>query len=99
MSLVKNEMDRNSELLEEENKKIQPLKDKKIENLSTLQKINLEIANLNEEEKRVKDLSAKLSGNIKVIQSDLEREKSISMDASLNEKRILEEKNLIYRKS
>ena len=47
MSLVKNEMDRNSELLEEENKKIQPLKDKKIENLSTLQKINLEIANLN----------------------------------------------------
>ena len=97
MSLVKNEMDRNSELLEEENKKIQPLKDKKIENLSTLQKINLEIANLNEEEKRVKDLSAKLSGNIKVIQSDLEREKSITLDASLNEKRILEEKNELLK--
>ncbi len=97
MSLVKNEMDRNSELLDEENKKIQPLKDKKIENLSTLQKINLEIANLNEEEKRVKDLSAKLSGNIKVIQSDLEREKSITLDASLNEKRILEEKNELLK--
>ena len=97
MSLVKNEMDRNSELLEEENKKIQPLKDKKIENLSTLQKINLEIANLNEEEKRVKDLSIKLSGNIKVIQSDLEREKSITLDASLNEKRILEEKNELLK--
>ena len=97
MSLVKNEMDRNSELLEEENKKIQPLKDKKIENLSTLQKINLEIANLNEEEKRVKDLSTKLSGNIKVIQSDLEREKSITLDASLNEKRILEEKNELLK--
>ena len=97
MSLVKNEMDRNSELLDEENKKIQPLKDKKIENLSTLQKINLEIANLNEEEKRVKDLSTKLSGNIKVIQSDLEREKSITLDASLNEKRILEEKNELLK--
>tara|TARA_Y100000817_G_scaffold181991_1_gene142267 strand:+ start:1209 stop:3788 length:2580 start_codon:yes stop_codon:yes gene_type:complete len=97
MSLVKNEMDHNSELLEEENKKIQPLKDKKIENLSTLQKINLEIANLNEEEKRVKDLSTKLSGNIKVIQSDLEREKSITLDASLNEKRILEEKNELLK--
>ena len=66
-------------MLEEENKKLQPLRDKKIENLSKLQKINLEIANLNEEEKRVKDLNIKLLNNIKVIQSDLEREKSISL--------------------
>jgi len=97
MSIVKTDMGHNNELIEEENKKLQPLRDKKIENLSTLQKINLEIANLNEEEKRVKDLSIKLLNNIKVIQSDLEREKSISLDASLNEKRILEEKNELLK--
>ena len=97
MSIVKTDMGHNNELIEEENKKLQPLRDKKIENLSTLQKINLEIANLNQEEKRVKDLSIKLLNNIKVIQSDLEREKSISLDASLNEKRILEEKNELLK--
>jgi len=97
MSSVKTDMGHNNELIEEENKKLQPLRDKKIENLSTLQKINLEIANLNEEEKRVKDLNIKLLNNIKVIQSDLEREKSISLDASLNEKRILEEKNELLK--
>tara|TARA_B100000700_G_scaffold258004_1_gene292070 strand:+ start:2175 stop:4754 length:2580 start_codon:yes stop_codon:yes gene_type:complete len=93
MEIVKNDMGINTELIEAENKKLQPLKDKKIQNISTLQKINLEIENLNSEEKRVKDLNIKLLNNIKVIQSDLEREKSISLDASLNEKRILEEKN------
>jgi len=97
MGSVKTDMGHNNELIEEENKKLQPLRDKKIENLSTLQKINLEIANLNEEEKRVKDLNIKLLNNIKVIQSDLEREKSISLDASLNEKRILEEKNELLK--
>ena len=97
MSLVKTDVVHNNELIEEQNKKLQPLRDKKIENLSTLQKINLEIGNLNEEEKRVKNLNVKLLNNIKVIQSDLEREKSISLDASLNEKRILEEKNELLK--
>tara|TARA_B100000029_G_scaffold514196_1_gene616085 strand:- start:52 stop:2631 length:2580 start_codon:yes stop_codon:yes gene_type:complete len=97
MNSVKTDITHNNELIEEENKKLQPLRDKKIENLSTLQKINLDIENLNEEEKRVKDLNIKLSNNIKVIRSDLEREKSISLDASLNEKRILEEKNELLK--
>ncbi len=97
MAVVKTDIAHNNELIEDENKKLQPLRDKKIENLSTLQKINLEIENLNEEEKRVKDLNIKLISNIKVIQSDLEREKSISLDASLNEKRILEEKNELLK--
>ena len=97
MNLVKKDIGQNNELIEDENKKLQPLRDKKIENLSTLQKINLEIASLNEEEKRVKDLNIKLLNNIKIIQSDLEREKSISLDASLNEKRILEEKNELLK--
>ena len=54
--------------------------------MSTIQKINLEISSLSEEEDRVKNLNTKLLNNIKIIESDLEREKSISLDASLNEK-------------
>ena len=94
---IKKVIEENKEMVEEENQKLEPLKDKKIENLSSIQKINLEISSLNEKEKRVKDLNIKLLNNIKIIQSDLEREKSISLDASLNEKRILEEKNELLK--
>ncbi len=97
MGVVKNDIGQNSKLIEEENKKLEPLRDKKIQNISTIQKINLEIQSLNTEEKRIKDLSIKLLNNVKVVQSDLEREKSISLDASLNEKRILEEKNELLK--
>ena len=90
-------MEQSNSLLETENKKLQPLRDKKIENLSKLQKINLEITGLNERERRVKDLNIKLLNNLKIVQSDMEREKSITLDASLNEKRILEEKNELLK--
>ena len=50
------------------------------------------MTNLIEEESRVKSLQEKLEKSIKTIDSDLEREKSISLDADLNEKRILREK-------
>ena len=94
---VKKDMEQSNSLLETENKKLQPLRDKKIENLSKLQKINLEITSLNERERRVKDLNIKLLNNLKIVQSDMEREKSITLDASLNEKRILEEKNELLK--
>ena len=94
---VEKDLKNKSVLLEEENKKIQPLRDKKMENLSKIQKLNLEIGNLNEREKDVKELNKKLLANIKLMNSDLEREKSISLDSSLNEKRILEEKNELIK--
>ncbi len=94
---LKNNIEQTNILLEEENKKLEPLKDKKIENLSKLQKINLEITKLQEEEERIKELNKKLTSNIKTLDSDLEREKSIALDASLNEKRMLEEKNELLR--
>ena len=97
ISAIKIDIDHKNSLVDEENKKLQPLRDKKIQNLSTLQKINLEVDNLNEEEKRVKEINTKLLGNMKLIESDLEREKSISLDASLNEKRILDEKNELLK--
>ena len=97
ISSLKNKIDSTNSLLEEENRKLQPLKDKKIENLSKLQKINLEITNLQKEEERIKDLNKKIQNNLRTIDSDLEREKSISLDASLNEKRMLEEKNELLK--
>ena len=97
ISTLKNSIDSANTLLQEENKRLQPLKDKKIENLSKLQKINLEITNLQKEEERIKDLNKKIQNSLKTIDSDLEREKSISLDASLNEKRMLEEKNELLK--
>ena len=97
ISSLKNKIDNTNSLLEEENRKLQPLKAKKIENLSRLQKINLEITNLQKEEERIKDLNKKIQNNLRTIDSDLEREKSISLDASLNEKRMLEEKNELLK--
>ena len=46
---------------------------------------------------RVRSLQEKLGKSIKTIESDLEREKSISLDADLNDKRILKEKNELLK--
>ena len=46
---------------------------------------------------RVKSLQEKLEKSIKTIESDLEREKSISLDANLNEKRISKEKEELLK--
>ena len=63
-----------------------------MESVATLQKLNLDMSNLVEEEARVKTLQDKLEKSIKTVYSDLEREKSITLDADLNEKRILKER-------
>ena len=83
--------------LDEENKKLAPLRDKKMESAASLQKLNLDMASLVEEEARVKSLQDKLEKSIKTIESDLEREKSISLDADLNEKRISKEKKELLK--
>ena len=97
VSAVNIDFNHNNTLLEEENKKLAPLRDKKMESAAKLQKLNLDIANLIEEESRVKSLQEKLEKSIKMIESDLEREKSISLDADLNEKRISEEKKELLK--
>ncbi len=93
ISAVNIDYNHNNTLLEEENKKLSPLRDKKMESAATLQKLNLDMTNLVEEEARVKSLQEKLEKSIKTVDSDLEREKSISLDADLNEKRISKEKS------
>ena len=55
------------------------------------------MTSLIEEEVRVKSLQEKLEKSIKTIESDLEREKSISLDAELNEKRISKEKRELLK--
>ena len=97
ISAVNIDLNHNNTLLEEENKKLSPLRDKKMESAASLQKINLDITNLIEEEARVKSLQEKLEKSIKTISSDLEREKSITLDADLNEKRISKEKEELLK--
>ena len=92
ISAINIDYNHNNTLLEEENKKLSPLRDKKMESAATLQKLNLDMTSLVEEEARVKSLQEKLEKSIKTIESDLERERSISLDADLNEKRISKEK-------
>jgi len=97
ISAINIDFNHNNTLLEEENKKLSPLRDKKMESAAKLQKLNLDMANLVEEESRVKSLQEKLEKSIKTIESDLERERSISLDANLNEKRILNEKEELLK--
>ena len=97
ISAIKIDLNHNTELLNQENAKLGPLRDRKLESLAKLQKINLDMTNLEEEEKRIKKLSLKLENSLETIDSDLEREKSISLDASLNEKRIIEEKDELLK--
>ena len=97
LSAIYIDLNHNNTLLEDENKKLSPLRDKKMESAAKLQKLNLDMSGLNDEESRVKSLQDKLEKSIKTIESDLERERSISLDAGLNEKRISKEKEELLK--
>ena len=97
ISAINIDFNHNNTLLEEENKKLAPLRDKKMESAARLQKLNLDMAGLDEEEARVKSLQEKLEKSIRTVESDLDREKSISLDADLNEKRISKEKEELLK--
>ena len=97
VSAIKIDLNHNNALLEEENIKLSPLRDKKMESLASLQKLNLDMTNLEEEEKRIKKLTVKLQNSLETVDSDLSREKSISLDASINEKRISAEKSELLK--
>ena len=97
ISAINIDFNHNNTLLEEENKKLAPLRDKKMESAAKIQKLNLDMTGLDEEESRVKSLQIKLEKSIKTIESDLERERSISLDSDLNEKRISQEKETLLK--
>ena len=73
--------------------KVNPIREKNIENLSKIQRLNLELKALDEENERIKEEIETNKNSLKVIEEDIDREKSIVIDANSNEKRLKEEKN------
>ena len=80
-------------LIKTETTKVSPLREKNFENLSKLQRLNLELKSLDEESDRTKKEIENIKNSIKTIEEDIDREKSIVIDAKSNEKRLKEEKN------
>jgi len=93
INALKIETNHCNQLLDGENSKLKPLRDKNLEILSKLQRLNLEFKNLEQEEERTKQEKDNLIKSQKLIESDLEREKNIVLDAKSNERRLNEEKN------
>jgi len=73
--------------------KVTPIRERNIENLSKIQRLNLELKSLDEENERIKEEIDTIKNTLKVIDEDIDREKSIVIDANSNEKRLKEEKN------
>ncbi len=81
-SLIKSELD-----------KVTPLREKNIENLSKIQRLNLELQGLDEENIRIQTEIENTKKTLQTFDDDINREKGIVIDANSNEKRLKEEKN------
>ena len=73
--------------------KVTPIREKNMENLSKIQRLNLELKGLDEENERIKEEIDSIKNTLKIIDDDIDREKSIVIDANSNEKRLKEEKS------
>ena len=76
-----------------ETDKVTPLREKNIENLSKIQRLNLELQSLDEENTRIQDEIENIKKSLQTFDDDIGREKGIVIDANSNEKRLKEEKN------
>jgi len=79
--------------IKSETEKVNPIKDKNIENISKIQRLNIELKNLDEENERIAEEITNIKSSLKTIDEDIDREKSIVIDANSNEKRLKEEKH------
>jgi len=70
-------------LIKNETTKVSPLREKNIENLSKLQRLNLELKSLDEESDRTKKEIENIKNSLKTIEEDIDREKSIIIDATV----------------
>ena len=93
VSSFNTEINRFEDLIKSENDKVAPLREKNIENLSKIQRLNLELKSLDEENVRTQIEIENIKKSLKTIEEDIDREKSIVIDANSNEKRLKEEKN------
>ena len=80
-------------LIKNETEKVTPLREKNIENLSKIQRLNLELQSLDEENTRIQDEIENIKKTLQTFEEDIGREKGIVIDANSNEKRLKEEKN------
>jgi chromosome segregation protein len=80
-------------LIKQETDKVSPLRSKNIENLSKIQRLNLELQGLDEENTRTQTEIETLKKSLQTIEEDITRERGIIIDANSNEKRLKEEKN------
>jgi len=76
-----------------ETEKVNPVRSKNIENISKIQRLNLELKSLDEENERITEEITNIKSSLKTIDEDIDREKSIVIDANSNEKRLKEEKH------
>ncbi len=79
-------------LIKDATDKVSPLREKNIENLSRIQRLNLELQSLDEENTRTQDEIESIKKSIQTLDDDISREKGIIIDANSNEKRLKEEK-------
>ncbi len=79
--------------IKSETEKINPLREKNIENLSKIQRLNLELQSLDEENTRTLEEIENIKKSLKTLDDDISREKGIIIDANSNEKRLKEEKS------
>ncbi len=76
-----------------ETEKVAPLREKNIENLSKIQRLNLELKSLDEENTRTQKEIENIKKSLQTLDEDISRERGIIIDANSNEKRLKEEKN------
>ena len=79
--------------IKQETEKVSPLREKNIENLSRIQRLNLELQNLDEENLRIQHEIENTKKSVQTFNDDINREKGIVIDANSNDKRLKEEKN------
>ena len=79
--------------IKNETDKVSPLREKNIENLSKIQRLNLELQGLDEENTRIQDEIENIKKSLQTFDDDIIREKGIVIDANSNEKRLKEEKS------
>ena len=80
-------------LIRDETEKVTPIRERNFENLSKLQRLNLELKGLDEENERIQNEIKNIKKSLNTLDEDIDREKSIVIDATSNEKRLKEEKN------
>ena len=80
-------------LIKSESDKVTPLREKNIENLSKIQRLNLELQGLDEKNTRIQDEIKNIKKSLQTFDDDINREKGIVIDANSNGKRLKEEKN------